>query len=125
MKLDETLESVGRLWEQVSVIVVLHALFFALAVLAGIIPTSDLTHLESLIPASTLERFRSDLRTIGLELPLVAGLLLVGLESREARASSRILDPCVRIVHLGFRGTSRTPMAPSCRWMLSASTSLR
>jgi hypothetical protein len=78
MKLDETLESVGRLWGQISVIVVLHAIFFALALVAGVIPTSDLAHPESLVQLKKLEGYRTDyLEPIGLDLPLVAGLLLV------------------------------------------------
>jgi hypothetical protein len=81
MKIDETLESAGRVWQQLSVIIVLHALFLLLAIAAGVIPfhaaMNDLKGIQSFDSIPHLKAFRTGLQSIGLDVALVASVFAV------------------------------------------------
>jgi hypothetical protein len=78
MKVDETIDSINRIWLETSVIVFVHAVALGLAIAAGMISTHTLAaETRSLAYTPELASFRSNLQRIGLDLPFVAGTALV------------------------------------------------
>jgi hypothetical protein len=79
VKVDETIESVGRVWQQVTILIILHLIFLLCAILAGVTSIRSIENTmhgaENAQVWRSLKEFHSNLKTIGLELPVVAGLL--------------------------------------------------
>src|SRR4051812_39724355 len=78
MKVDETIESVGRVWRQITILITLHLLCLAWAILSHVISVTSVA--KALSDAGTLGAWHSlkamhtALQTVGLGLPLVAGI---------------------------------------------------
>jgi hypothetical protein len=72
MTVDETFENVNRLWQEISVIVLIHAVALTLAIYAGLIPFRILSAgIGTFTSLPELATFRTNLQRIGLDLPLV------------------------------------------------------
>lgn len=72
MTVDETFENVNRLWQEISVIVLIHAVALTLAIYAGLIPLRILSAgIGTFTSLPELATFRANLQRIGLDLPLV------------------------------------------------------
>src|SRR3954454_16947470 len=81
MKVDETLESVGHVWRQVTILIILHLILSVWAIAAGIV---YLKNLETLLGDAqrfgfwpVLSRLHATLEGIGLGLPVVTGIVCV------------------------------------------------
>jgi|HubBroStandDraft_4_1064222.scaffolds.fasta_scaffold01166_2 hypothetical protein len=78
MKIDETFESVNRIWQETSVIVVIHAVAFGLAVYAHLIPMRLVSEgMKSVGSLPEMAALRASLKSVGLDLPLVVGAGLI------------------------------------------------
>jgi hypothetical protein len=78
MKIDETFESVNRIWQETSVIIVIHAVAFGLAVYAHLIPMRLVSEgMKSVGSLPELAALRASLKSVGLDLPLVVGAALI------------------------------------------------
>lgn len=81
MKVDETIESIGRVWQQVTILIILHLVFLVWVILAGVISMTTVSGAihgaESPGLFSYLKGFHTSLENVGLELPIVAGVIFV------------------------------------------------
>jgi hypothetical protein len=81
MKVDETIESVGRVWQQITTLIILHVVFLAWAILSHVISVpsvaSAIHNAERLGVWPSLKAIQTSLQTIGLGLPVVAGISCV------------------------------------------------
>ena len=72
MKIDETFEGVNRLWQEISVIVLIHAVAVALAMYAHLIPIRTVSEgIGAFTTLPELTTVRANLQRIGLDLPFV------------------------------------------------------
>ena len=75
MTIDETFEGINRLWQEISVIVVLHAVAIGLAIYAHLLPTQIVEReIAAIISLPELANLRRTLQSIGLDLPFVVGI---------------------------------------------------
>jgi hypothetical protein len=78
MKVDETIESVGRVWRQITILITLHLVFLAWAIFSHLISVTSvanaLSDAETLGVWPSLKTMHTSLKTIGLGLPAVAGI---------------------------------------------------
>jgi hypothetical protein len=78
MSFDETFKSINRIWQEISVIVVVHAVAIGFGIYAHLIPAQLITQgVKSLASLPELSAFRENLVHIGLDLPIVVGVAIV------------------------------------------------
>jgi hypothetical protein len=81
MKVDETIDSFGKVWQQITVLIILHLVFLACAIVARVVPLAnvraDVQNQKFQIALPKLESLHEDLKKIGLELPVFAGIISV------------------------------------------------
>lgn len=81
MKLDETIESVGRVWQQITILITIHLVFLACAIFSHVISVTSVANAwrdaETLGVWPSLKAMHTFLQTIGLGLPVVAGISCV------------------------------------------------
>lgn len=102
MKVDETIESVGRVWEQVTILIVLHVVFFGLAVIAGLVSITSvdvaLQDVRTLSPLQRLYGLEDSFKRAGFDLPVVAGVACVVYLVTFQRLSMLVGRlPCIRL----------------------------
>ena len=74
MNIDETLEVVNRVWQEISVLVFVHAVGLLFWILTDLISAQTvLGRIQNLASIPELTALRSQLNAIGLDLPVVVG----------------------------------------------------
>jgi hypothetical protein len=93
MTVDETFKGVNRIWQEISVIVVTHAVAIALAIYGHLIPLQVISQgAKSLASLPELSAFRDNLQHLGLDLPFVVGTVVVVYVVLFQRLSSAMLQ---------------------------------
>jgi len=81
MKVDETIESVGRVWQQITILIILHLVFLGCAIIAGLTSASAVAGamhgVEKLGVWPSLRASHTSLQSVGLGLPVVAGIAAI------------------------------------------------
>jgi hypothetical protein len=77
MKVDEAFEGIERLWEELSVIVVLHSLAILLALISHLLPLAIFRPLDASHALPELQALRISLARFGADLPSVAGIVMI------------------------------------------------